>query len=412
MGKEETKTKDRQPTWCDNVANKLYTTIMIALQSFNLLFSTKSWLWLDTRKIVSYSVHLSIIHLQHVWTVCGSAQRNIVLAVLLATSLMLATAQTVYGVGVDVLKNGTLVANKLFSVVTGNATGNMTDPPKINYTGNALSYHYGYKSVHQSDTRNPYDIDNPPNEICNATYYGSNGFKRPMVTNSTSCVDGWVHAWKNWCTTNSKQCVQDILAGNFPDFLIHAHKEYAAGVNAYDNRKFYRCPIGLTNAAFCAGFHNKLVEEDETECEVGFKGNLVGCPLDHMTHIAGFAPLVGTWHFVNRTGWAGHVVGTGTMTFDNDGNLTITFTKKNLFGDWSLRTSWGSDGHQLTVCPSEGDCYLQFITVWDDHTHAWLSDDNHHYTQYLTKVGYSPPHTHPSWWRPPICDDYNETSSC
>lgn len=36
MGKDKTKTKDRQPTWCDNVANKLYTTIMIALVGFAL----------------------------------------------------------------------------------------------------------------------------------------------------------------------------------------------------------------------------------------------------------------------------------------------------------------------------------------------------------------------------------------
>jgi len=53
-----------------------------------------------------------------------------------------------------------------------------------------------------------------------------------------------------------------------------------------------------------------------------------------MKHVAGFPGLVGTWHFVNRTGFGGHVVGTGTMTFDNGGNLTITFARKNPFGDW------------------------------------------------------------------------------
>jgi hypothetical protein len=70
---------------------------IIPLQSFNLVFSTKSWLWLDTHKIVSCSVHLSIIHPQRVWSVFGCIRRNTILAaLLLATNFLAVTAQTAF----------------------------------------------------------------------------------------------------------------------------------------------------------------------------------------------------------------------------------------------------------------------------------------------------------------------------
>ena len=52
------------------------------------MVSTKSRLCLDIHKIVSYSVHLSIID-SHV---LGSTQRNTMLLAVLATSLMVVTA--------------------------------------------------------------------------------------------------------------------------------------------------------------------------------------------------------------------------------------------------------------------------------------------------------------------------------
>ena len=37
------------------------------------------------------------------------------------------------------------------------------------------------------------------------------------VTNSTACVDGNVDGWKAWCKTDFKDCLGNVLGGDFTD---------------------------------------------------------------------------------------------------------------------------------------------------------------------------------------------------
>jgi hypothetical protein len=56
-------------------------------------------------------------------------------------------------------------------------------------------------------------------------------------TNKTACVDGFVHAWKNWCKQNSDDCNTLAKEGVVPDAVrnetivitLAADKDY------YDN---------------------------------------------------------------------------------------------------------------------------------------------------------------------------------
>jgi hypothetical protein len=37
------------------------------------------------------------------------------------------------------------------------------------------------------------------------------------VTNATACTDGNVDGWKAWCKTDVKDCMSNVLGGDFPD---------------------------------------------------------------------------------------------------------------------------------------------------------------------------------------------------
>jgi hypothetical protein len=341
---------------------------IIPLQSFN------SYLFL--RKIPMVSTKQRSLNTTRCKCACMNQVYTIVL--MMACMGLVLTTQTAQGAGVIMqLTNGTFV---------GGGTVYLTVPPKA---ANELSYKYGYNTLYVHYTSNPYSVGEPM-DSCRGPDVNARGQFIP-ITNKTACANGWAHAWKEWCTAHTKECVKDLLVGRVPDFVVATHHQYLAGYNystAVVGGWPGMCPAGHRNAAFCAGYQDNSGDYGDCNEEGPSEpSGLVGCPLDHMKHVAGFAPLVGAWHFVNKTA-SGHVVGTGTMTFDNGGNLTITYPSKTPFGDWTQQTSWGSDGHALTVCSDYEYCYLQFVVlVYDDHKHVILSNSDHHFTQYLSKVG-------------------------
>ena len=138
----------------------------------------------------------------------------------------------------------------------GNATGNnMTDPAKVNATANEFSYKYGYKGAVNSPHANPYSVGEPM-DACRGPDVNTKGQFIP-ITNKTACMNGWAHAWKDWCTAHTKECVNDLLVGKVPNFIVAAHHQYLAGYN-YSTPGGWpgMCPAGHRNAAFCAGYQH------------------------------------------------------------------------------------------------------------------------------------------------------------
>jgi hypothetical protein len=63
---------------------------------------------------------------------------------------------------------------------------------------------------------NPYYPNITKDSCYDRWYYGPHS-----TSNSTACADAWIHAWKDWCTANTKQCVRDVVIGKFPDAIVN-----------------------------------------------------------------------------------------------------------------------------------------------------------------------------------------------
>jgi hypothetical protein len=84
--------------------------------------------------------------------------------------------------------------------------------PTLAYATNESSYRYGYSTTFNAYKCNITDdcdmINSDPLNGC----WTING-----VTNETACADGNVDGWKAWCKTDIKNCLDNVLNGNFPD---------------------------------------------------------------------------------------------------------------------------------------------------------------------------------------------------
>jgi hypothetical protein len=63
------------------------------------------------------------------------------------------------------------------------------------------------------------------------------------LTNDTACVDGFFNGWKDWCSPNAKECIQNFVLGDFPEMILNNHKQYIAGKEAAPD-EYSVCPAG------------------------------------------------------------------------------------------------------------------------------------------------------------------------
>jgi hypothetical protein len=123
--------------------------------------------------------------------------------------------------------------------------------------------------------------------------------------------------------------------------------------------------------------------------------NLLGCPLDHMRHVAGLPQLVGSWNIVNQTGSGIDRNLTGIMTFGRNGTMEFQLPTSVVYdasGDTSdtMQGSWGVNehGHLLTIAFSSDNAvnmtfirkspnYMELVDSHGDRIHLtryWLTN--------------------------------------
>lgn len=146
------------------------------------------------------------------------------ITLMIALVAFVLTAQTAYGVGVDVLKNGTLVANNNPPGPPINGTtgmpGNLTDP-------NAETNEHDYKRGLDSGFSNYWcaaHTEQPSDEDCfdvvrsndNVDVCSGIALAHGCVSNSTACYDGYKNGWLHWCFSDTKTCALYISKSVFP----------------------------------------------------------------------------------------------------------------------------------------------------------------------------------------------------
>jgi hypothetical protein len=117
--------------------------------------------------------------------------------------------------------------------------------PTLAYATNESSYKYGYSSAfnnYKCATTGDCDMVSSQSPVYDLCVIGQ------KVTNTTACSDGYVNGWTAWCKTDTKDCLSNVLYGNFPD-VNHVLKSsclittYArnATTGLYDAIDHYEC---------------------------------------------------------------------------------------------------------------------------------------------------------------------------
>lgn len=197
----------------------------------------------------------------------------------------------------------------------------------------------------------------------------------PATTNTTACENGFFAGWKDWCTKNAVDCVENMTIGFIPPMILKTHEEYFAGAKA-GNNSGSSCPY-TGNMAFCQGwlstnsYNDEGCSDDYANYTGPFSSGLIGCPLDAIKQDQMAKPhlLVGTWNYLNESSSKMPLFTlSGKISYSPLGNFTLTIPTKSGFGDLSIEGSWG---HQLdpkhnilTLCYTEGceNNTLQLVT--------------------------------------------------
>ena len=134
----------------------------------------------------------------------------------------------------------------------------------------------------------------------------------PQVTNSTSCISGYVAGWKTWCTednyNNSKYCSDLVFGGNskdgsdfdgtlYDEVMSNQSAHFKSVKNYVDSWRYFCTKDGYKNARTC------------TE-SVFVKNNFPGTFINQNKTLLSIMPLqsmlVGsTWNFVNESNGKG-----------------------------------------------------------------------------------------------------------
>jgi hypothetical protein len=92
--------------------------------------------------------------------------------------------------------------------------------PTLAYATNEGSYKLGYNTAFNAykcvytDDCDMVGSQSPVYDLCALGVHST--IEKPTVTNTTACSDGYVNGWKAWCSSNVKDCLDDVLNGNFP----------------------------------------------------------------------------------------------------------------------------------------------------------------------------------------------------
>jgi hypothetical protein len=84
---------------------------------------------------------------------------------------------------------------------------------QVAYATNESSYKHGFNIAYNGYRCTVTDDCSPPaNSALDSTCTNTQ-----HVTNTTACIDGYLHGWKSWCSLDTKVCLSDVLSGTFPD---------------------------------------------------------------------------------------------------------------------------------------------------------------------------------------------------
>lgn len=134
----------------------------------------------------------------------------------------------------------------------------------------------------------------------------------PQVTNSTACIDGYVHGWKTWCTEdsykNAKYCSDLVFGGNtkdgsdfdgalFDEGMSNQSVHFKSIKNYVDSWRYFCTEDGYKNARTC------------TE-SVFVKHNFPGSFMNENKTFLSIMPLQSllsgsTWNFMNESNGRG-----------------------------------------------------------------------------------------------------------
>ena len=148
----------------------------------------------------------------------------------------------------------------------------------------------------------------------------------PQVTNSTACIDGYVHGWKTWCTEdsykNAKYCSDLVFGGNtkdgsdfdgalFDEGMSNQSAHFKSIKNYVDSWRYFCTEDGYKNARTC------------TE-SVFVKHNFPGSFMNENKTLLSVMLLPGIWNFVNESNGHGlHPYPQDTATIINQGVKTM-----------------------------------------------------------------------------------------
>jgi hypothetical protein len=334
---------------------------------------------------------------------------------------------------------------------------------------NESSYKYGYKTATENLTNQivpPWDVDEDspsPNwyvkwpsqffmnpDICNldsadngcpsmgdvqAVYCTTGQIDHPQVTNSTSCLDGYVAGWKHWCTednyNNSKYCSDLVFGGNTKDgsdfdgvlndeSINNKTAHFQIIKNYVDSWRYFCTEDGYKNARECT-------------IDVFVKHDFPGTFMNQNKTLLSIMPLQSllsgsTWNFVNESNGHGlHPYPQNTATIINEAikkersiglgsvgpievlsNITkfsgkVTFywyqvhitTTKGIDVDYTSNPGWslGSGNHIVldgitpTILLKDGSQYFpsQVLTFLKISNNLIELQDKHGDTIYLTR---------------------------
>ena len=241
---------------------------------------------------------------------------------------------------------------------------------------NESSYKYGYQTATGNLTNMvvpPWDVDedNPPTswyvkwpshgfmnpDICNldsadngcpsigdvqSVYCTTGQSDNPQVTNSSSCISGYVAGWKTWCTednyNNSKYCTDLVFGGNtkdgsdfpgalFDEVMSNQSVHFKSIKNYVDSWRYFCTKDGYKNAKTCT----KLI----------VKNNFPGTFMNQNKTLLSIMPLQSllsgsTWNFMNESNGRGmSTQGPNIIPSTQLEKYTIVIINQNkrIFGD-------------------------------------------------------------------------------
>jgi hypothetical protein len=153
----------------------------------------------------------------------------------------------------------------------------------------------------------------------------------PQVTNSTSCIDGYVAGWKTWCNednyNNSKYCTDLVFGGNakdgsdfpgalFDEVMSNQSAHFKSIKNYVDSWRYFCTKDGYKNAKTCTK-------------DVFVKNDFPGTFMNENKTLLSIMPLQSllsgsTWNFVNESNGHGLSIGlTSTAQIQNAANAAI-----------------------------------------------------------------------------------------